>query len=112
MYVVFLAIIRIVVHDGTTVNVTECRCPGTRYLLLITTLNIQVALKHDSEPYLRRQFRAEYLPFMTVLQPLPAIRSCLRATLPNMTPLIGLTIMISYRKPQRPITKPQRPTKT
>ena len=59
MYVVCLAIIKTVVHDGRTVNVTERRCPGTRCLLLITTHNIQVALKHDSEPYHRHRIRAE-----------------------------------------------------
>ena len=58
-YVVCLAIIKIVVHDGTTANVTERRCPGTRCLLLITILNIQVALKHDSEPYHRHHIRVE-----------------------------------------------------
>ena len=59
MYVVCLAIIKTVVHDGTTVNVTERQCPGTRCLLLITILNTQVALKHDSEPYHRHHIRVE-----------------------------------------------------
>ena len=59
MFLFCLAIIKIVVHDGTTVNVTERRCQGTRCLLLITTHNIQVALKHDSKPYHRRHIRAE-----------------------------------------------------
>ena len=38
-------------------NVNDRRYPGTRCLLLITTHNIQVALKHDSEPYHRRHIR-------------------------------------------------------
>ena len=59
MYVVCLAIIKTVVRDGTTVNVNDRRWPGTRYLHLITTHNIQVALKHDSEPYNRRHIKAE-----------------------------------------------------
>ena len=61
MYVVCLVIIKTVVYDGTTVNVNDRRYPGTCCLLLITTHNIQVALKHDSEPYHRRYFRAESL---------------------------------------------------
>ena len=59
MYVDCLAIIKTVFRDRTTVNVNNCRCPGTRCLHLITTHNIQVALKHDSEPYHRRRIRAE-----------------------------------------------------
>ena len=106
MYVVCLAIIKTVVRDRTTLNVNDRRCPGTCCLHLITTHNIQVALKHDSEPYHRCRISAEQLPFRTALQPLPAIRSCLYTTLPNMTPLTGLIIMImSYWKPRRPITK-------
>ena len=94
MYVVCLAIIKTVVHDGTTVNVNDRRYPGRRCPLLITTRNIQVALKHDSEPYHRRYIRAESLLSTTVLQPLPAIRSCIY-TPPIMTLLIGIIIMVT-----------------
>ena len=59
MYLVCLAIMKTVVRDGTTMNVNNRRCPGTRCLHLITTHNIQVALKHDSEPYHRCRIRAE-----------------------------------------------------
>ena len=59
MYVVCLAIIKTVVRDGTTLNVNDRRCQGTCCLHLITTHNIQVALKHDSEPYHRRRISAE-----------------------------------------------------
>ena len=59
MYVVCLVIIKTVVQDGTTVNVTARQCPGTRCLLLITTHDIQVALKHDSEPYHRHRITAK-----------------------------------------------------
>ena len=94
MYVVCLAIIKTVVHDGTTMNVNDRLYPGTLCLLLITTHNTQVALNHDSEPYHRRHIRAESLLSMTVLQPLPAIRSCIY-TPPIMTLLIGIIIMVT-----------------
>ena len=97
MYVVCLAIIKTVVHEGTTMKVNDRLYPGTRCLLLITTHNIQVALKHDrvdSEPYHRRHIRAESLLSTTVLQPLPAIRSCIY-TPPIMTLLIGIIIMVT-----------------
>ena len=94
MYIVCLAIIKTVVHDGTTVNVNDRRYPGRRCPLLITTRNIQVALNHDSELYHRRYIRAESLLSTTVLQPLPAIRSCIYA-LPIMTLLIGIIIMVT-----------------
>ena len=94
MYVVCLAIIKTVVHDGTTVNVNDRRYPGRRCPLLITTRNIQVALKHDSKSYHRRYIRAESLLSTAVLQPLPAIRSCIY-TLPIMTLLIGIIIMVT-----------------
>ena len=94
MYMVCLAIIKTVVHVGTTMNVNYRRYPGTRCLLLITTHNIQVALKNDSEHYHRRHIRAESLLSTTVLQLLPAIRSCI-FTPPIMTLLIGIIIMVT-----------------
>ena len=94
MYVVCLAIIKTVVHVETTMNANYRRYPGTRCLLLITTHNIQVALKNDSEPYHRRHIRAESLLSTTVLQLLPAIRSCIY-TPPIMTLLIGIIIKVT-----------------